>query len=49
MQVVTDFDLTLTKQHINGKHVLSSFGKQNHPLSKKNKVDFIIVALLIFL
>lgn len=26
LQVVTDFDLTLTKQHINGTHVLSSFG-----------------------
>ncbi|CAK9807919.1 7-methylguanosine phosphate-specific 5'-nucleotidase [Anthophora plagiata] len=26
LQVVTDFDLTLTKQHVNGKQVLSSFG-----------------------
>ncbi|KAL6265418.1 hypothetical protein P5V15_002214 [Pogonomyrmex californicus] len=26
LQVVTDFDLTVTKQHINGTHVLSSFG-----------------------
>lgn len=26
LQVVTDFDLTLTKQHVNGKSVLSSFG-----------------------
>ncbi|XP_050451153.1 7-methylguanosine phosphate-specific 5'-nucleotidase [Cataglyphis hispanica] len=26
LQVVTDFDLTLTKQHINGRHILSSFG-----------------------
>ncbi|XP_076235130.1 cytosolic 5'-nucleotidase IIIB [Calliopsis andreniformis] len=26
LQVVTDFDLTLTKQHVNGKKVLSSFG-----------------------
>ncbi|XP_012232120.1 7-methylguanosine phosphate-specific 5'-nucleotidase [Linepithema humile] len=26
LQVVTDFDLTLTKQHINGTHMLSSFG-----------------------
>ncbi|XP_043802731.1 7-methylguanosine phosphate-specific 5'-nucleotidase isoform X1 [Apis laboriosa] len=26
LQIVTDFDLTLTKQHINGKKVLSSFG-----------------------
>ncbi|XP_017891361.1 7-methylguanosine phosphate-specific 5'-nucleotidase isoform X3 [Ceratina calcarata] len=26
LQVVTDFDLTLTKQHVNGKNVLSSFG-----------------------
>ncbi|EZA50393.1 hypothetical protein DMN91_004444 [Ooceraea biroi] len=26
LQIVTDFDLTLTKQHIDGKHVLSSFG-----------------------
>lgn len=26
LQVVTDFDLTLTKQHINGSHTLSSFG-----------------------
>ncbi|EFN77399.1 7-methylguanosine phosphate-specific 5'-nucleotidase [Harpegnathos saltator] len=26
LQIVTDFDLTLTKQHINGAHVLSSFG-----------------------
>ncbi|XP_072747410.1 7-methylguanosine phosphate-specific 5'-nucleotidase [Anoplolepis gracilipes] len=26
LQVVTDFDLTLTKQHINGRHMLSSFG-----------------------
>ncbi|XP_017886912.1 cytosolic 5'-nucleotidase 3-like, partial [Ceratina calcarata] len=25
LQVVTDFDLTLTKQHVNGKNVLSSF------------------------
>ncbi|KOX75971.1 Cytosolic 5'-nucleotidase 3, partial [Melipona quadrifasciata] len=25
-QIVTDFDLTLTKQHVNGKKVLSSFG-----------------------
>lgn len=27
VQIVTDFDLTITKQHINGRHVLSSFGK----------------------
>ncbi|XP_033216860.1 7-methylguanosine phosphate-specific 5'-nucleotidase-like [Belonocnema kinseyi] len=26
LQVVTDFDLTLTKQHVNGKNHLSSFG-----------------------
>ncbi|XP_012524981.1 7-methylguanosine phosphate-specific 5'-nucleotidase [Monomorium pharaonis] len=26
LQIVTDFDLTVTKQHINGRHVLSSFG-----------------------
>ncbi|XP_043582860.1 7-methylguanosine phosphate-specific 5'-nucleotidase [Bombus pyrosoma] len=26
LQIVTDFDLTLTKQHVNGKKVLSSFG-----------------------
>ncbi|CAL7950881.1 unnamed protein product [Xylocopa violacea] len=26
LQIVTDFDLTLTKQHVNGKRVLSSFG-----------------------
>ncbi|XP_014469233.1 PREDICTED: 7-methylguanosine phosphate-specific 5'-nucleotidase [Dinoponera quadriceps] len=26
LQIVTDFDLTLTKQHINGTHSLSSFG-----------------------
>ncbi|XP_015596101.1 7-methylguanosine phosphate-specific 5'-nucleotidase [Cephus cinctus] len=26
LQIVTDFDLTLTKQHVNGKQVLSSFG-----------------------
>jgi len=26
LQVVTDFDLTMTKQHEDGKHVLSSFG-----------------------
>ncbi|XP_003705181.1 cytosolic 5'-nucleotidase IIIB isoform X1 [Megachile rotundata] len=26
LQVVTDFDLTLTKQHVNGKKALSSFG-----------------------
>ncbi|XP_011157804.1 7-methylguanosine phosphate-specific 5'-nucleotidase [Solenopsis invicta] len=26
LQIVTDFDLTVTKQHINGTHVLSSFG-----------------------
>ncbi|XP_054011392.1 7-methylguanosine phosphate-specific 5'-nucleotidase [Hylaeus anthracinus] len=26
LQVVTDFDLTLTKQHVNGRKVLSSFG-----------------------
>ncbi|KAG7206643.1 hypothetical protein KM043_000321 [Ampulex compressa] len=26
LQVVSDFDLTLTKQHVNGKRVLSSFG-----------------------
>ncbi|XP_043266841.1 7-methylguanosine phosphate-specific 5'-nucleotidase isoform X1 [Venturia canescens] len=26
LQVVTDFDLTLTKQHVDGKHCLSSFG-----------------------
>ncbi|KAK9297978.1 hypothetical protein QLX08_008502 [Tetragonisca angustula] len=26
LQMVTDFDLTLTKQHVNGKKVLSSFG-----------------------
>lgn len=26
LQIVTDFDLTLTKQHIDGRHVLSSFG-----------------------
>ncbi|XP_029674433.1 7-methylguanosine phosphate-specific 5'-nucleotidase [Formica exsecta] len=26
LQVVTDFDLTLTKQHIDGRHMLSSFG-----------------------
>ncbi|KAL0105148.1 hypothetical protein PUN28_016654 [Cardiocondyla obscurior] len=26
LQLVTDFDLTITKQHINGIHVLSSFG-----------------------
>lgn len=26
LQVVTDFDLTLTKQHINGTRILSSFG-----------------------
>lgn len=27
VQIVTDFDLTVTKQHIDGRHVLSSFGK----------------------
>ncbi|XP_076666879.1 cytosolic 5'-nucleotidase IIIB isoform X1 [Andrena cerasifolii] len=26
LQIITDFDLTLTKQHVNGKKVLSSFG-----------------------
>ncbi|XP_044012040.1 7-methylguanosine phosphate-specific 5'-nucleotidase isoform X2 [Aphidius gifuensis] len=26
LQVVSDFDLTMTKQHVNGKDVLSSFG-----------------------
>ncbi|XP_031831383.1 cytosolic 5'-nucleotidase IIIB isoform X2 [Nomia melanderi] len=26
LQIVTDFDLTLTKQHVQGKRVLSSFG-----------------------
>ncbi|XP_076382262.1 cytosolic 5'-nucleotidase IIIB [Megalopta genalis] len=26
LQIVTDFDLTLTKQHVNGEKVLSSFG-----------------------
>lgn len=26
-QIVTDFDLTITKQHIDGTHVLSSFGR----------------------
>ncbi|XP_011693801.1 PREDICTED: 7-methylguanosine phosphate-specific 5'-nucleotidase [Wasmannia auropunctata] len=26
LQIVTDFDLTVTKQHIDGNHVLSSFG-----------------------
>jgi len=28
VQIITDFDLTITKQHIDGRHVLSSFGKQ---------------------
>ncbi|XP_011067432.1 PREDICTED: 7-methylguanosine phosphate-specific 5'-nucleotidase isoform X1 [Acromyrmex echinatior] len=30
LQIVTDFDLTLTKQHIDGRHVLSSFGMFRH-------------------
>ncbi|CAG5078434.1 Similar to cN-IIIB: 7-methylguanosine phosphate-specific 5'-nucleotidase (Drosophila melanogaster) [Cotesia congregata] len=41
LQMVTDFDRTITKQHVNGQHILSSFGIffESSQISEKMKEE----------